>query len=276
MCFEGTCEKPACFPGSATVRLQDGSRKPLAALRAGRDMIQTIDAAGNTQYERYLVDLHGRNEEAWFPFLRISHEAGGALEVSANHLLFVPRPTGAGGGQMAVRAAVLRPGDRLLLVAEEDAGGTGDDAPRARPVSITAVQEVLRRGAFAPLTLSGRVVVDEVAASSYAIPWPESVVREAELKHPILRRMFEEAHAIGHAVTLPLRWGAAAWAALVQSAPLEIREWLDWPDKRSQEKGGLEEVHWYAAGSKKFFEDAILSRAFGKEKWASAMNQQCP
>lgn len=268
MCFEGVCEKASCFPGSATVRLQDGSRKPLAALRPGRDVIQTVDAEGKVQYETYLMDFHGRTG-AWATYMRITHEAGGSLEVSPNHLLFVPGPEA--GARVAVRASVLGPGDRLFLVAEDSEGGGG--TPLVRPVSITAVEEVKRRGAFAPLTLSGRLVVDGVAASAYAFPWPEPVVLEAELKYPILQSMVQDAHSIIHAVTLPLRWGAAAWAVLVQNMPSKIQSLLDRPETLPE--AGMD-LHWYAEGAKKIFEDAVLSHVFGREKFASMMDHQCP
>lgn len=69
------------------------------------------------------------------------------LEISANHMVFTTK-------KAPVAASTLKVGDTLLLDNE-------------RQGAIRVIREVNRRGVYAPFTMSGKIVVSNVVASSY-------------------------------------------------------------------------------------------------------------
>lgn len=220
---------PPCFPGSARVQLEDGSWKRISELVAG-ESIRTFSSTGELLHEPYLMDFHGRNV-APFPCLRLKHLGGDVpLEVSPNHLLFVAL------GAPAVRAASLRPGDRLLV---------GGPDGKLTAHNITVVEEFMARGAYAPLTFSGQMLVEGVAASSYGFPWPEAIVREMEA-YPAARQAILHAHDIMHAASAPLRWGSRVAAPIWSILGL------------AEQRQGVE-MHWFAARSKGLLEGLIFN-----------------
>lgn len=227
----GGRRRGGCFPSTATVELDDFSRKKLSELVVG-DRIRSFDMEGNLLFEPFLMDFHGQNYID-YQYIRLKH-TGGTLEVSPGHLLFVPP------GMQAVRAAVLRPGDSLFAV-----GRNGVLVMQ----NITKIEEFVGKGIYAPLTKSGRQIVDGVATSSYALLWPEELLQKAEA-HSLLRYMIKHSHDIMHAITAPLRWGSTA-AAVFQRLGL-------------MPSGGRvgSDLHWFASAAKEIFEVLVIFPAF--------------
>jgi hypothetical protein len=252
MRYYATCEEPYCFPGAATVQLADGTQKQLSALRAG-DFIQTFNAEGEIQYERLLGDFHGQNDKLE-SYLQLILQDGRTLEVSEGHLVFVAdvasAPTSNRMQMRTIRAAALQPGVHMLLVAPDMAEASVRENSRFAPQkllpqNLSTVRRVTRSGVYAPFTLSGQLIVDGVAASSYALLWPEPIIRKAEKSYPAVKRLIEEAHPIMHAITAPLRW----WLALAALAPVHVR---------METKRVGAELHWFARGGQALFETGVL------------------
>ena len=154
VCVSTTCKlyyqkTSACFPGSSHVSLPDGSTKSLADVRVG-DHVLVSDGT----YEPVLDFIH-LQRDTQVPYLRItSQNMSKALDISADHLIFLFEK-----GDEAVFAGELRVGDRLNMVLSNGV---------IVPDNIINIERVTLTGLYAPLTPSGKIVVDGVLTSNYA------------------------------------------------------------------------------------------------------------
>ncbi|XP_042371214.1 indian hedgehog B protein-like, partial [Plectropomus leopardus] len=156
-----------CFPGEALVTLASGGQKSMRDLRQGERVLALAGSdSGNGElvYSEVLLFLD-RAPATWTLFYTLHTEAGAHLSLTAAHLIFVSEGNcseGAlpsRGALRTVYASEARPG-QCVLVSEGKAG---------RLTRITRVSMTESRGAFAPLTQQGTVVVDGVVASCYAV-----------------------------------------------------------------------------------------------------------
>eukprot|EP00929_Paragymnodinium_shiwhaense_P083737 TRINITY_DN44728_c0_g2_i1.p1 TRINITY_DN44728_c0_g2~~TRINITY_DN44728_c0_g2_i1.p1 ORF type:complete len:379 (-),score=63.26 TRINITY_DN44728_c0_g2_i1:560-1696(-) len=155
ICEAEICVLPGatCFPGTATVEVRGEQQRQLAHVAAG-DLVLTEDIFGQRSYEPVIGWLHRNMDDDAVRYLSVLHEHG-ELQLTERHLLFVEQEAGA---RVALEASGVKAGDRVLT--------TSDDL---RPSSVLSVRRIeSKSGAFAPLTPSGTVVVDNVVASSYA------------------------------------------------------------------------------------------------------------
>ncbi|XP_037332640.2 indian hedgehog B protein-like [Pungitius pungitius] len=149
-----------CFPGEASVTLASGAQKPIGDLRPGERVLAAA-GGGELVYSEVLVFLD-RDPVARKLFYTLHTEAGARLSLTAAHLVFVSGGNCSEGGALgAVYASDARPG-QCVLVSPGEAG-------RGRLSRITRVSVRESRGAFAPLTQHGTLVVDGVVASCYAV-----------------------------------------------------------------------------------------------------------
>lgn len=145
-----------CFPGEAELHVRGGGLVPMDALRVGDEVL--VDSHGRLVFEPVLGFLHRTPCEdigGGCPYV-VTRHAHGELRASDHHLVFTHGPAA-----IAVPAAYLRPGDKVLAIASADAGTMYSE--------VTALKRAAtRRGMFAPLTASGTLVVDGVVVSVYA------------------------------------------------------------------------------------------------------------
>jgi len=138
------------------VQVQDEGFAKISSLQAG-DRVLVESSFGKLVYEPVLSFIHSGRVGTQSEFLTIQHAAG-SLRVSANHVLFV-----AGAfGRMDKAADRIVEGDELLVVPP---GGSALAVP-SRVLSVT--REFTDLGMYAPLTPSGKIVVDGTVASNYA------------------------------------------------------------------------------------------------------------
>lgn len=163
-----------CFPAGASVVTPQGAKR-MEDLRVG-DTVRVMTTDGRLTWSQVCGWAH-RDQQASAPYLRLttSHRQ---LVVSGDHLV----ATIAGSSISFVPAKTIQPGHTLVecdnSTAEGSAGVWGN-----RVVSVDAVHA---QGVFAPLTLTGTVVVDGVAASCYAAT---------------------KSHTLAHAAMKPVRAG---------------------------------------------------------------------
>jgi hypothetical protein len=84
-------------------------------------------------------------------FLKIGTSSGASMEITGEHLLYVMGKTN------PVRADSVKLGDKLQVAAVEDP----EDS------TVTKINRLNKKGLYAPLTPSGKIVVDGFMASSY-------------------------------------------------------------------------------------------------------------
>jgi len=143
-----------CFPGHSMVTTEHGSLAA-ASLRAG-DRVLVQRPAGELAFEPVLGFLHGVKGLNEFVVLRHS---GGDFRATKNHVVFIENAA----GQQSKLVADVQVGDKLIVASTE----------RVAPSEVLSIHtEASSTGLYAPLTMSGTVVVDGVLASNYAVAAP--------------------------------------------------------------------------------------------------------
>ena len=175
-----------CFSGEATVQVKDIMKEDTTRIVAMKDLQvgdQVLVDKNNDKYETVYSFGHYESTQT-AEYLQIfttnaGHENGKQkpLEISATHLIF--RHNG-----RPMRADQLQVGDQLL------SGST-----------ITKISTISRKGAYMPLTPSGRILVEGQAASNYV-----SLLDYAPTisNNPFLRLGMSE-HFLMHAWMAPYR-----------------------------------------------------------------------
>uniref|UniRef100_A0A8C8RYK3 Hedgehog protein n=1 Tax=Pelusios castaneus TaxID=367368 RepID=A0A8C8RYK3_9SAUR len=189
-----------CFPGSATVHLEQGGTKRVRDLSPG-DRVLAADAQGRLLYSDFLAFLDREQGAPKLFYVIETRQPRARLLLTAAHLLFVappprnhsrPEAAPARGGR-ALFASRVRPGQRVYVL--------GEGGRRLLPAAVHSVS--LREeasGAYAPLTAQGTILIDRVLASCYAVI---------------------EEHSWAHWAFAPFRLAHALLAALSPGAALE-------------------------------------------------------
>lgn len=154
-----------CFPGSSTVTLQDGTKKAVKDLQRG-DRILAADDEGKPVYTDFIMFID-QDSSTRRLFYVIEAESGHKITLTAAHLLFISHNSTGEGRMSAVFASQIRPGQKVFVF----------DADRLEPVTVKRIYTQEHEGSFAPVTMQGSVVVDQVLASCYA------VIEDHELAH---------------------------------------------------------------------------------------------
>ena len=143
-------ESDGCFPESATVVVKNGFRKTMDSLRSG-EYIQVIDN-GEICFEPVITFIH-RQPEVLQEFLSITTATNKNLKITEDHLLFVKRK----GRAIAIPARDTETGDTLYV--------RGNNILTTD--TVQAIISVYEKGVYAPVTLSGTILVNDVHASCY-------------------------------------------------------------------------------------------------------------
>lgn len=178
-----------CFPADAQVivRAQGGNKVvALTDLRIG-DYVQTADAVtGSTWFTEVLTDWHSEldHETDGVEFLMLVHSYG-SINLTADHFI-------ATKDNNFVPAAHVRLGDSILW--QTDRGLVNS--------KVNAVRRVTKRGMYSPLTWTGRLLVNNILASSYtAAPG----MPPAALGNAVQYLGWDGVHSLIHSVVLPIR-----------------------------------------------------------------------
>ncbi|GJQ74088.1 putative intercellular signal essential for a variety of patterning events during development [Trypoxylus dichotomus] len=177
-----------CFSAESTVLSETGTQRKLQDLQTG-ERILSLDL--NTQqlvFSEVILFLD------WDPsqrrdFLQFKLRSGRTLTVTPSHLLF---QLANDNTSRTIYAAKLSVGDRVLV----------RDSNRLIEDAIVMVQHVAKTGVFAPLTMTGTVVVDGVLASCYATIDSQSIAHWA---FSPIRLMLNFNHGLHRIWTLMLK-----------------------------------------------------------------------
>jgi hypothetical protein len=131
-----------CFSGNSTVDVLNQGPTPLSQILIGDKVL--VDGG---KYEPvYSFVHHAPKKEG--NYLRITTDKGPTLDISKDHMLFENQ-------RGAIPASMLSVGDQLV--------------GRNENLVVEKIQEVTAQGVFAPLTPSGKILVDGVLSSSYVV-----------------------------------------------------------------------------------------------------------
>lgn len=154
-----------CFPGSATVHLEQGGTKLVKDLRPG-DRVLVADTEGRLLYSDFLTFLDREDGSHKLFYVIETRQPRARLLLTAAHLLFVAPQQNQSevnpAGSRALFASRVRPGQRVFVL--------GEGGRRLLPAAVHRVS--LREeasGAYAPLTAQGTILIDRVLASCYAV-----------------------------------------------------------------------------------------------------------
>nr|XP_033494250.1 sonic hedgehog protein A [Epinephelus lanceolatus] len=148
-----------CFPGSSTVILQDGTKKAVKDLQTG-DRVLAADDDGNPIYTDFIMFID-QDSTTRRLFYVIETDSGEKITLTAAHLLFVGHNTTEEERMSAIFASEVQSGQTVLVFDTERS--------RLEPVSVKRIYTQEHEGSFAPVTVQGTVVVDQVLASCYAV-----------------------------------------------------------------------------------------------------------
>lgn len=151
-----------CFPGSSTVSLQDGTKKAVKDLQTG-DKVLAADEGGNPVFTDFIMFID-HDSTTRRVFYVIETDSGQKITLTAAHLLFVSQNNLTENEDRrlsAIFASQVRTGQRVFVF----------DAERSRlePVTVKRIYTREHEGSFAPVTVQGTIVVDQVLASCYAV-----------------------------------------------------------------------------------------------------------
>ncbi|XP_040922196.1 sonic hedgehog protein A [Toxotes jaculatrix] len=193
-----------CFPGSSTVTLQDGTKKAVKDLQSG-DKVLAADEDGKPIYTDFIMFID-QDSTTRRLFYVIETDLGQKITLTAAHLLFVGHDNyteKADKRMSAIFASQVQRGQKVFVF----------DAERSRlqPVTVKRIYTQEHEGSFAPMTVQGTVVVDQVLASCYA------AIEDHDLAH---------------------------WAL----APVRLAHWVSSLLFSSQPQGSAQSdgVHWYS------------------------------
>ncbi|UJR24645.1 hypothetical protein I4U23_006019 [Adineta vaga] len=168
VCMNYTCttnqERASCFSGSSQLTLHDGKHQSLSNIRIGDQVL--VDQ--HHTFEPISSFIHSK-QDGIFSFLAIQVKSTksnrtSTIHVSPNHLIF-DYDSG-----KALFAGKFHIGDRLQFIDENE----------LVPAEIIDIRLTKQEGYYAPLTASGKIVVDGIVASNYA------TVSNHELAHQVM------------------------------------------------------------------------------------------
>lgn len=167
VCIDGVCidygdpDLPnICFPAEATVRLDDGRLKRMDDLAIG-DLVQTVDEAGAIVSSPVYVMAHAE-KSGMYQFMRITTSSSHNLIISPKHYIYVAdeEHPGEWSNRISIPAGKIKVGDQVWVVSDKNVS--------TNISHVVRVEKIFKEGIFSPLTLTGSIVVDDVAASVYS------------------------------------------------------------------------------------------------------------
>ena len=221
----GVCEpycEPSlsCFPGEATVALEDGTTRRMDELRIG-DRVAVIRPDGGRGFEDVYLFTH-KDGAASGRYLTLSLASGRTLSLSPRHFIPVATDAAASWERHVVKAAdELREGDVVWYAAAD-----GSMASAA----VTAIASQARAGLYNPLTMGGSILVDGVAASAHSDWFLDGIVspdKQAKVYQAILAPVRLAYLALGPERTeiVAERWGVVD-AVRDATLPGGVMVWL--------------------------------------------------
>ena len=144
-------ESGGCYPGSATFADIHGRPREMESLKVG-DKVQVMTNKGIRE-EPVITFIH-RQPGVIQKFLKIKTLKKKILKITEDHMLFVEKE----GQAAAIPARDVNVGDTVYV--KGDQGAIEEDA-------VHSISSVFAKGVYAPVTLSGTILVNDVHTSCY-------------------------------------------------------------------------------------------------------------
>jgi len=168
-----------CFPGHSLVEVKNRGLVSLDQINVGDEVKVGLDV-----FDRVYSFGH-KTSSREFAYLQIQTTGkSNPLEISTDHMVFVVDAKTA--EKRAVPASHVKVGDWLA-------------ADSTAPTQVASVTNVFRRGAYAPFTMAGTIVVNGVVSSSYVSLQGTDTLMIGRMKMPL------NMHFVAHFFTSPFR-----------------------------------------------------------------------
>lgn len=218
-----------CFSGDSVVTTGLGEKKLMKDLRVGESVLALSDD-GVLRPSEVLLFLD-RNDKVRTEYVTLVTDAGKSITATPTHLVLRWEKPERSQIRYAnpVYAKRVRVNDTLLTVVGDGTGGR-----RLRTERVVEIRNTEKVGLYAPLTVDGTVVVDDIVASCYAVV---------------------NSQWLAHLAFLPVRMVASARASLYgliwrlghplhdssSSSSSAARRYVGAPDTIQPANG----IHWY-------------------------------
>ena len=173
-----------CYPGSAIIYDSNSRARPIESLQVG-DKVLAITKNG-IKSDTVITFIH-RQPEIVEEFLKIVTKKEKILLITEDHLLFVELM----GQATAIPARDVKIGDTVYV-----RGSHGSEKDLVQSIST-----VYEKGAYAPVTLSGTILVNDVHTSCYfdvlSHEWSHRAMSIARALHYVSPSMVRRISAIG-------------------------------------------------------------------------------
>ena len=158
-----------CFPGNAYVRGRHGNKILMRDLRVGQEVL-TVGSDGNREYSEVSMMMHKQTNVTVADYVEITTESGQTVVLSSHHLIPIISESDSltsNSKPNFVFSKNVRVSDYLISYSS-----TNQKMNKSRVVSV---RQVTRVGAYAPLSHTGTLVVNDVYVSCYAM-FPSHVI----------------------------------------------------------------------------------------------------
>ena len=195
--------KGGCFPGSSTFVDKDGCLRAMKSLQIGEHV--QVFANEGIRLEPVITFIHREPKELQ-EFLSITTTENNNLKITEDHLLFVEKK----GQAIAIPAREVKIGD-TVFVKQNDDMKTG---------LVQDISSVFEKGVYAPVTLSGTLLVNDVHTSCYfdvlSHEWSHRAMGAARVMYHVSPWMLQRLSGVGE------KDGFPGWCRLAQ----KILTWL--------------------------------------------------
>ena len=173
-----------CYPGSAIIYDSNSRARRIESLQVGDKVL--VITKNDIQSDSVITFIH-RQPEVVEEFLKIVTTKEKILLITADHLLFVELM----GQATAIPARDVKIGDTVYI-----RGSHGSETDLVRSIST-----VYEKGAYAPVTLSGTILVNDVHTSCYfdvlSHEWSHRAMSIARALHYVSPSMVRRISAVG-------------------------------------------------------------------------------
>ena len=168
-----------CFPAASTAYRSDGSTISMSDLEVGEDVLTFDSDTGYIQSSEVILFLH-RTPTRSLSYVVLETSSGRNISLTPSHLIYTSTASTNATADIqsaeAIYASNVKKGQHIFMTHNTDSSKTvcsnsscptEYDAVRAE--RVLRVHTRMQKGAYAPVTRLGNIIVNDAAASCYAV-----------------------------------------------------------------------------------------------------------
>ncbi|KAL3880596.1 hypothetical protein ACJMK2_032825 [Sinanodonta woodiana] len=183
-------EGSGCFPPSSTVQLEDGTHVTMADLHLGQKVLSSF-SNGEAKYSTVYFIAH-QDDKCSAKYISI-RTSGHTIKLTPDHHIYI-------NNLHTVPARDVKVGDTVMVVSKNNSC--------LEQEIVTELSRSTDVGIYAPITMSGTIIVNSVLASCYVDVVPPQIA------HPLLwpaRQLYQLAPSLSSATNSHGKDGMPIW-----------------------------------------------------------------